>query len=68
MSFVADWKEGLFRLGVVAAIALAATMIALSLQAYYDHRALFAALGQGLAALGAVIFALWLLRRSNGHR
>jgi L-asparagine transporter-like permease len=65
---MADWKEWLFRLGVLVAIALAATVIALLFQTYYGHRELFAALGQVLAIFGAVIFALWLLRRSNGRR
>jgi hypothetical protein len=65
---MAGWKEWLFRLEMLVAIALAATVIALLFEAYYGHRALFAALGQGLAILGAVIFALWLLRRSNGRR
>jgi hypothetical protein len=64
---MASWREWLFRLGVLVAIALAATVIALWLQAYYGHSALFAALGQVLAILGAVTFALWLLRRPNGH-
>jgi hypothetical protein len=58
----------MFRLGVLVAIALAATVISLWLQAYYGQSALLAALGQGLAMLGAVIFALWLLRRPHGRR
>jgi hypothetical protein len=54
---MAGWKEWLFRLGVLVAIALAATVIALLFQTNYGHRELFAALGQGLAIFGAVIFA-----------
>jgi hypothetical protein len=61
-------NEWLSIVGVLLAIALLATLIALSLQSLYDHNALFAALGQGLAVLGAVIFAIWLLRRPDGRR
>jgi|RhiMetStandDraft_4_1073278.scaffolds.fasta_scaffold592667_1 hypothetical protein len=63
-----DRKELIFRIGVLAAIALTATVLALAVENYFGGSALFAALGQGLAMLGAVTFALWLLRRSNGSQ
>jgi hypothetical protein len=67
MRCMADRKELLFTIGMLAAIALGATVAALALEAYYGPSVLFAALGQGLAVLGALAFGLWLLRRTNGR-
>jgi hypothetical protein len=67
MSSMVDRKELLFRIGVLAAIALTATVAALALEAYFGRIELFAALGQGLAMVGAATFGLWLLRRANGR-
>jgi hypothetical protein len=67
MRCMSDRKELLFTIGMLAAIALGATVAAFALKAYYGPSALFAALGQGLAVLGALTFALWLLRRTNGR-
>jgi uncharacterized membrane protein len=61
-------KEWVFVVGVLIAIALTATLTALWLENLYDHRALFAVLGQALAVLGTAIFAFWLLRPPNGRR
>jgi hypothetical protein len=52
---------------MLAAIALGATVVAFALERYFGPSPLFAALGQGLAVLGALAFALWLLRRTNGR-
>ncbi len=65
MHCMADRKELLFTM--LAAIALGATVVAFSLETYYGPSALFAPLGQGLAVLGALTFALWLLTRTNGR-
>jgi hypothetical protein len=67
MRCMADRKELLFTIGMLAAIALGATVVAFALETYYAPSALFAALGQGLAVLGALTFALRLLRRTNGR-
>ena len=64
---MADRSQLLFTIGVLAAIALGATVVAFALERYFGPSALFAALGQGLAVLGAPTFALWLLRRTNGR-
>jgi hypothetical protein len=45
---------------ILLAIALASTVIALSLQMYFGRIAILALLGHVLAALGAATFALWL--------
>jgi hypothetical protein len=65
MSSMADKTDLFFTIGVLAAIALGATVVAFALETYYGPSALFAALGQGLAVLGALIFALWLLKRTK---
>jgi hypothetical protein len=59
--------ELLFRIGVLAAIALTATVVALALEAYFDRVEVCALLGQGFAIIAAATFALWLLRRTNGR-
>jgi hypothetical protein len=51
---------------VLAAIALTATAVALALASYFGRSALFAAIGQGLAIVGADS-PLWLVRRTNGR-
>jgi hypothetical protein len=66
MRCMADRKKLLFTIGMLAAIALGAT-VAFALETYYGPSELFAALGQGLAVLGALTFALWFLRRANGR-
>jgi hypothetical protein len=50
-------------LGLLAVIALAATVIALSFQRYYGRLPMLVFLGQVLAAIGAAAFALWLKRK-----
>lgn len=50
--------------GVLVIIALAATVVALSLQMYFGRLPLLALLGQLLAVFGAAGFALWL---NNGR-
>jgi len=49
--------------GVLVIIALAATVVALSLQMYFGRLPLLALLGQLLAVFGAAGFALWLNNR-----
>jgi hypothetical protein len=61
-------RELFFRIGVLAAIALTSTAVALALEDYFRRLEVFAALGQGLAIFAAATFALWLLRRNNGRR
>ena len=58
----------LFTLGVLISIAITATLIALWLESLYGHVPIFAALGQGLAVVGAAVFAWWLLRGRNGRQ
>jgi len=50
--------------GVLAVVALAATVIALALQTYFGRLPVLALFGQVLAAAGAAAYALWL----NGRR
>jgi hypothetical protein len=64
---MADRAELLFTIGVLAAIAIGATIVAVALERYFGPNPFFAALGQGLAVLGALAFALWLLGRINGR-
>jgi hypothetical protein len=59
MKSLADWR---FIIGALIAIALAATLIAASLERLFDHRELFAALGETFAIIGAAVFAWWILR------
>jgi hypothetical protein len=51
-----------FILGVLIAIGLSATLVALALENTFGHEPIFVALGQTLAVLGAAIFAWWLGR------
>jgi len=46
-----DRKELIFRMWALAAIALAATVVALALENYFGRTEIFAALGEGLAIL-----------------
>jgi hypothetical protein len=50
--------------GVLAVVALAATVIVLALQTYFGRLPVLALFGQVLAATGAAAYALWL----NGRR
>jgi hypothetical protein len=73
-STVASERKGggadpmMFTGGMLLAVAIMATVIALSLQSFYGHAPIFAALGQMLAILGAAVFAWWIVRCQNGHR
>ena len=48
-----------FILGVLVAIGLSATLVAVILENSFGEQPLFVALGQTLAILGAAIFAWW---------
>jgi hypothetical protein len=50
--------------GGLVIIALAATVIALSLQMYFGRLPLLVLLGQLISAFGAAGFALWLKNRN----
>jgi len=63
-----DRERLFFSIGMLAAIALSATVVALSLQLYFGRGAIVAGIRQGLAALGGLVFAVWFLGRSNGRR
>ena len=49
-----------FILGVLIAIGLSATLVSLMLGNTFGDHAMFVALGQTLAILGAAFFAWWL--------
>jgi hypothetical protein len=51
-----------FILGVLIAIGLSATLVAVSLANFFGEAPIFVALGQSLAILGAAAFAWWLAR------
>jgi uncharacterized membrane protein len=53
-----DRKELAFRIGMLVAIALTATVVAFALEDYFGSSAVFIALGHGLAVFGAIVFAL----------
>jgi hypothetical protein len=59
MKILADWR---FIIGALIAIALAATLIATTLERIFDHREFFAALGETVAIIAAATFAWWILR------
>jgi hypothetical protein len=50
-------------IGALLAIALAATLTAGSLEAMFDYREIFSALGETLAILGAAAFGSWIVSR-----
>jgi len=55
------WKSTVLPvLGVLVAISLATTVIALGLQAYFGRPWFLILLGQILAAIGAAAIVLWL--------
>jgi hypothetical protein len=45
--------------GILSAVALASTAIALALERYFGPLPLLALLGQSVAVTGAAVFALW---------
>ena len=51
-----------FILGVLIAIGLSATVVALALANVFGDAPIFVALGKSLAILGAAVFAWWLAR------
>jgi len=53
-----DRKDLAFRIGMLVAIALTATVVAFALEDYFASSAVFIALGHGLAVFGAIVFAL----------
>ena len=62
-----DRERLLFGIGMLAAITLSATVVAVFLQLYFGRGAIVAGIGQGLAALGGLVFAVWFLGRCNGR-
>jgi hypothetical protein len=55
-------------IGMLIAVALAATVLALGLQTYLGRLPVIAGLGTLLAAIGGVLIALRATRRSDGGR
>jgi uncharacterized membrane protein len=55
-------RDTIFIAGVVAAIVLASTVIALTLQRHFDRTTALVAVGPALAWLAAWLFAHWLRR------
>jgi len=51
-----------FILGVLIAIGLSATLVAVMLENSFGDQPIFVVLGQTLAMLGAAVFAWWLGR------
>jgi hypothetical protein len=56
-------ESWVFIIGVLVAIALASTVIALTIQTYFGSLPVLALFGQVFAATGAAFFALWLRGR-----
>jgi hypothetical protein len=53
-------------IGLLVAVALAATVLALGFQTYLGRSPFIAGVGTALSATGAVALALWASRRFHG--
>jgi hypothetical protein len=53
-------RNALQMIGVLAVVALAATVVALGLQRYFGRLPVLVLFGQVLAVTGAAAYALWL--------